>query len=278
MTRVFNIPAEELPNPSHRLVLVILADHANQDGECWPKNSTVAAKAGLSVDRTKVIIRELERDRWLERGQQRKRPDGSLGSRMMRLTVVPTLETGGVPTTPPSGTGGVPTTPCPPGEGGAHNPPGGVPTTPHEPSVEPSETIEPSESRESGEIEPAPDPRVTQLCELLADSMLSRPTVTKKPQITKSWLADMDKLIRIDGRDPDDIERVIRWLDTTPDETSTFWAPNVRSPRKLREKWDQMAEQVHAARQRRNGSARGEEWQQSLLNAAEKLGSELDVG
>ena len=163
MTRVFNVPAEQLSNPSHRLVLVNLADHANEDSECWPKNSTVAAKAGLSVHRVKVIIRELEERGFLERGHQRKRRDGSLGARIMRL-VVPVM--GGAPTTPPSDNGVSPTHPSPGGQGVAHDTLGVSPTTPHEPLEEPPELIEPSTRAPSVDTT-----EVGALCEHLADTI-----------------------------------------------------------------------------------------------------------
>jgi hypothetical protein len=63
----------------------------------------------------------------------------------------------------------------------------------------------------------------------------------------------MDKLIRIDGREADDVARVIRWLNDGRDEVAQFWQANVRSPRKLREKWDQMREQYE---RRKRGTSR----------------------
>lgn len=271
MNRVFNLPTERLSNPSHRLVLVILADHANEDGECWPKNSTVAAKAGLSVHRVKVIIRELEEHRLLERGRQRKRPDGSLGSRMMRLTVVPAPEDGGSPTTPPSDMGGASATPSPGEEGVAHDTPGGAPATPHEPPVEPPEPIEPSTRRDSKF-----DPVVHELCEEFADSVPQRVNHAKRKNVTNAWLTDMDRLIRIDGRDPETIRRAIDWLVNGTSESATWWASIVQSPRALRNHWDKMAGQ--AQRERKVGrrvDARAA--QDSLFAAADRVASVLDA-
>jgi hypothetical protein len=65
----------------------------------------------------------------------------------------------------------------------------------------------------------------------------------------------MDKLQRIDGRTPEEIRAVIGWLDKSSDEAAQFWSPNIRSPRKLREKWDQMADQYQ--RQRTKNSPGG---------------------
>lgn len=43
-----------------RLVLLALADSANDEGVCWPSVATVAAKAGASRRRTEEVLAELE--------------------------------------------------------------------------------------------------------------------------------------------------------------------------------------------------------------------------
>ena len=54
------------------------------------------------------------------------------------------------------------------------------------------------------------------------------------------WYGDIDKLHRLDGRSYDDIESAIRWIKSP----GQFWAPNIMSGSKLREKfptiWAQM--------------------------------------
>lgn len=57
----------------------------------------------------------------------------------------------------------------------------------------------------------------------------------------KSWSKDIEKLIRIDKRDPEEIERVLRWAK----EPSNFWFPNIISGRKLREKFPQLLSQMN---------------------------------
>jgi hypothetical protein len=96
-------------------------------------------------------------------------------------------------------------------------------------------------------------PVVEQLCNRLADSIEQRGS--KRPTVTRAWCTDMDRLLRIDGRDPDDVVWVIDWLTAGRDEVAAFWAPNVRSPRKLRDKWDTMREQ-HERRRRTDRHAR----------------------
>lgn len=49
----------------------------------------------------------------------------------------------------------------------------------------------------------------------------------------KSWVKDIEKLIRIDERPPGQIEKVIRWSKTP----GNFWFPNIMSGKKLRDKY-----------------------------------------
>lgn len=49
----------------------------------------------------------------------------------------------------------------------------------------------------------------------------------------QNWGQQIDYMMRIDNRDPRDIAELFRWT-----QESDFWVANVRSPRKLREKWD----------------------------------------
>lgn len=53
-------------NQSERFVLLALADHANDAGECWPSIATIARKTCLSERGARKIIRRLEASGWLE--------------------------------------------------------------------------------------------------------------------------------------------------------------------------------------------------------------------
>jgi len=57
----------------------------------------------------------------------------------------------------------------------------------------------------------------------------------KREATVVRWAADIDKLIRIDGKTDGEIERVIRWC-----QADSFWKGNILSGAKLREKWDQL--------------------------------------
>ena len=47
------------------------------------------------------------------------------------------------------------------------------------------------------------------------------------------WAKDIDYMIRLDKRTPKNIAELFRWS-----QEDNFWCANIRSPRKLREKWD----------------------------------------
>jgi hypothetical protein len=55
-----------------------------------------------------------------------------------------------------------------------------------------------------------------------------------------SWARDIDLLMRIDQRSPDEIRRVIEWCQLP----GGFWGPNILSGRKLREKFDTLSGQM----------------------------------
>ncbi len=82
------------------------------------------------------------------------------------------------------------------------------------------------------------------------------------------WARDIDLLLRIDQRSPDEIRRVISWCQLP----GGFWGPNILSGRKLREKFDtlsgqMMRENSEARYERRNGNYRVP---QILNNRAER--------
>lgn len=71
--------------PSERLVLLALADHAGEDGECWPGSASLAAKTGLSEGSVRRYITRLDERGILEKVERRRRKDGTLGTWIYRL-------------------------------------------------------------------------------------------------------------------------------------------------------------------------------------------------
>lgn len=71
----------------------------------------------------------------------------------------------------------------------------------------------------------------------------------KKPD-TQKWAAEIDRLIRIDGNDPKEIESAIRWAvgdchEPKPGSTWKGWGYVILSPANLREKWQQLTAQMN---------------------------------
>jgi hypothetical protein len=72
------------------------------------------------------------------------------------------------------------------------------------------------------------------LSELLFEKIISRNPNHKKPNL-QIWAKDVDRMIRIDHRTPEEIRAVIEWC-----QVDTFWQNNILSTAKLRSKFDQL--------------------------------------
>jgi len=72
------------------------------------------------------------------------------------------------------------------------------------------------------------------LSELLLEKILSRNPNHKKPNL-QTWAKDIDLMLRLDKRTPEDIRRVIEWC-----QVDTFWQSNILSTAKLRKQFDQL--------------------------------------
>ena len=71
--------------PVPKLVLMALADAANDQGICWPSVATIAGKVGVST-RTVQRIMQTQISRELLTAEQRYRSDGSCSSNWYRLS------------------------------------------------------------------------------------------------------------------------------------------------------------------------------------------------
>ena len=52
--------------PTRKLVLVALADNANDDGFCWPSQRLIALKASISERKCRDHLHALEQDGWVK--------------------------------------------------------------------------------------------------------------------------------------------------------------------------------------------------------------------
>lgn len=82
MTRVFAI---DVGNPLRKLILLKLADQANDDGECWPSYQRIADACECSRSTVKTHVRELEKAGLLRR--EFRRAEGLNRSNIFRLTI-----------------------------------------------------------------------------------------------------------------------------------------------------------------------------------------------
>lgn len=71
---------------NEKVVLLCLADWARDDGACWPGQSTIAGKACVSEKTVSRIMVRLAEAGFLQR-EERRRPDGSRTSDLIRLSV-----------------------------------------------------------------------------------------------------------------------------------------------------------------------------------------------
>ncbi len=69
----------------------------------------------------------------------------------------------------------------------------------------------------------------------------------KLPENPKKWLQEIDRMIRIDKRDPEKIKAIIEWI-----HEDTFWSMNILSPEKLRKQFDQIELQALGKHQQSN--------------------------
>lgn len=110
---------QPVKDPASKLILLKLADQANDHGECWPARCTIADECGVSVATVKRRIAALAAAGLLD-VEERRRDDGSQSSNLYRLRLTDPR----VPVTRPPGL--------------SSDPPPGSAVTRHEPKVEPT--------------------------------------------------------------------------------------------------------------------------------------------
>jgi hypothetical protein len=80
----------------HKLVLMLLADWADENGLAWPQQTTIAEKAMCSVRHVRDIVRELRLDGYLKT-IPKYRPDGRRGANRYKLNLDVNYGTRGTP-------------------------------------------------------------------------------------------------------------------------------------------------------------------------------------
>jgi hypothetical protein len=226
------------PNAGMKVVLLQLAERADAEFRCFPSIGTIAAKTGLSERTVRGYLDRLVEINLVIKEDHRRRPDGTYSTWLYRLNQCPPVATGD---REPLATGDRTTvhrSPSPPSTGRRA-----------EPSLEPSlnrasRVSLVSDDRLNHEIEVLDETQLAavRLCDQLADAIAGRGS--KRPNVTVGWRSEMERLLRLDRRTPEQVGGVIDWLANSTDSVASFWRPNVRSPGTLRTRWDQMAEQL----------------------------------
>ena len=66
-----SIAPSDLP-PHHRMVLLVLAGFADDDGKAWPSADTIACRTGQSRSTVQICLAELEASGWIQGERRRK--------------------------------------------------------------------------------------------------------------------------------------------------------------------------------------------------------------
>ncbi len=101
------------------------------------------------------------------------------------------------------------------------------------PKSQPNAVSESTSSLAPGPRTPALAPEAQRLCALLADLIAANGS--KRPTVTDTWLIECERLIRLDGRSPSQVEKAIHWSQSDP-----FWRCNILSMPKLRAGYDKL--------------------------------------
>lgn len=227
--------------PIQKLVLIALADYADENGECYPRHETTAQRTCLSLSTVKRSIKGLAEGGYLTKVHQ-YRDDGRYRSNRYRLNLAK------VPTTTPEQVPGqsdpvirsertdqgVTVTPIP----GHSDTSTGSERAIKNPQLTPIGTPKETSSADAAdEQSPAEDtePRedVEQVCKLLADCIEANGS--KRPTVTERWRDAARLLIDRDGKSPQQISWIIQWC-----QQDEFWRTNVLSMPTLRRQFDRL--------------------------------------
>lgn len=78
---------QETTSAGERLVLLALADHAGDDGVCFPSTGRLSAKTRIGVSTVRLHIDRLTKRGLIVKLHRRRRPDGTLGTWEYRLAL-----------------------------------------------------------------------------------------------------------------------------------------------------------------------------------------------
>lgn len=234
---------QDCPNATSKLVLIALADKANDDGECWPGMEHVARMVGISTRQVSTHLQRLEEVGLLAR--RRKRSGlGRLGSYVFHLSIDDAHRKPTSGSTLPVGQQKPTSGSTPPVEADRQwkrtsESTGSPASSPPEAGFRTEPTVNPQGNPHSSDV--PSDPQVPEVARTLTRQIARRIKANgfKVPDPNRKahaeWLIAMDRLLRIDKADPDEVAEVIDWSTE-----HGFWRSNIRSATKFREQYPQL--------------------------------------
>jgi DNA-binding transcriptional ArsR family regulator len=230
MTQVWEL---DLPL-ADKMVLLVIADHASDDGtNSYPSVGTIARKSSMSARNVQRCLSRLEGQGLVSIQRQQggpsyydpsRRPNAYTinGATLSHLIV----ERGDIQS--------------PRGVTGATVPPDLQSPKPSiEPSVEPSISNVPNKYSEiwgTGE----------DLANYLADKIEGNGS--KRPTVSHDWILTMCRLIDIDQRTSDQVRGAIDWC-----QADDFWSSNILSPMALRKQYERLRLQATQKQRKKTG-------------------------
>jgi DNA-binding MarR family transcriptional regulator len=217
----------EVDSSSELLVLLTIADHADDNGEnAYPGIARIARRCRLSGRRVQQLLNSLEqRGLLMVERQAGGRSDLRDDRRPNRYSitvdgvkhVAPREDNGVKPVASRKGVDGV------------------KPTSPDTLVVlSTNETLELMNSSKENHQEES-----KRLANFLADALVANGC--KRPSVTDRWVSGIEKIIRIDGRSPEQVEAAISWS-----QKNEFWRSVILSPDALRRHYEKMRLQAQA--------------------------------
>jgi hypothetical protein len=220
------IPRSVLHDPDipsdAKLVYLVLSSHVgDQTADVWPSHATIAKDSGLSVSTVKRQLVYL-RDKKLVRWTNHIAPGTDCKTINTYELVATTSAPQQTPIAQPE-----PTSTQNLGSQGAITDPGRS-TQDVGSGRPPKEVLNPSNDEVLLER-----PELRALCQRLADLIVANGS--KRPRITKRWLDEARRLIDLDERTIEQIEKAIDWS-----QEDSFWRTNILSMETLRKQYDKM--------------------------------------
>lgn len=197
-------------SPAAKVVLLLLADRADDQHSCWPSQNRLADDSEQSVPTVRRHLRKLE-SIGLIRTERRTVPGQKRATNRYVLAV---SETSTAQCDPQISTDQIDALPI--NNADIYRSP-----VIAEPSLEPPD------------LEPAPTdrPEIDALCDYLADAIAANGS--KRPTVTKGWMEACRLMLDLDERTPQNVRNAIDWC-----QKDEFWRANIMSMSKLRKQYD----------------------------------------